>query len=101
MKFSSTEVSKATKLVSIADLRDRDFSGIELSSDERQALTRFDAYRISYLNASETEEIFHKRYQELQAKAMLAPWSTFLDDSFAVEDEDALALRKKFSVLQP
>jgi hypothetical protein len=72
--------------VSISDLRDREFSDAGLSADEQLALSRFDAYRIGYLNDSETEEIFHKRYQELQAKAMLSPWQEFLKNEYDRED---------------
>lgn len=64
---------------SINDLRDKYYDGVELSEDELLAIQNFDNYRIAYLNASENEEEFDKRYLELQAKANLASYTEFLD----------------------
>lgn len=88
MSIFRTEVKKTVKVESVTDLREKDFSGISLSNGERLALSRYDAYRIWYLNSSETEDVFHKRYQELQAKAMLAPWAEFLSDSYSIKDSE-------------
>jgi len=63
---------------SINDLRDKYYDGKELSEDELLAIQNFDKYRIDYLNASETEEQFDKRYLELQAKANLSNFIDFL-----------------------
>jgi hypothetical protein len=68
--------------VTINDLREKDFSGHTISAEEKEALENYDQYRIDYLNASETEEEFHKRYFELQAKANLAPFTEFLKGKY-------------------
>lgn len=63
---------------SINDLRDKYYDGLELSEDELLAIQNFDKYRIEYLNSSENEEEFDKRYLELQAKANLASFRDFI-----------------------
>jgi hypothetical protein len=63
---------------SINDLRDKYYDGKELSEDELLAIQNFDKFRIDYLNSSETEEEFDKRYLELQAKANLSSFSDFI-----------------------
>lgn len=63
---------------SINDLREKYYEGTELSDDELLAIQNFDKYRIEYLNASETEEEFDKRYLELQAKANLSNFTDFI-----------------------
>jgi hypothetical protein len=73
---NTTKVS--TQPISINDLRDREFAGERLSTEEKQALHNYDVYRIQYLNASSSEEEFSKRYLEMQAKANLAPYPEFL-----------------------
>lgn len=64
---------------SINDLRDKYYDGVELTTNELLAIQNFDKYRIDYLNSSENEEEFDKRYAELQAKANLSSYSEFLD----------------------
>jgi len=63
---------------SINDLRDKYYDGVELFEDELLAIQNFDKYRIEYLNSSESEEEFDKRYLELQAKANLASFKDFI-----------------------
>ena len=63
---------------SINDLRDKYYDGVELSEEELLAIQNYDKYRIEYLNSSENEEEFDKRYLELQAKANLASFKDFL-----------------------
>ncbi|MCE3229998.1 MAG: hypothetical protein K0S32_4549 [Bacteroidetes bacterium] len=76
--------SKSTGLVtSINDLRDKEFSGIKLTAEERFALSNFDKYRISVLNSQEDEEKFHNQYRQLQVIANLTDWKEFLKDEFA------------------
>jgi hypothetical protein len=65
--------------VSINDIRDKYFEDIPLTDEERRALTNYDKYRMDYLNAAPTEEIFEARYLELQAKANLASYTEFLN----------------------
>jgi hypothetical protein len=75
---------KTTGLVtSINDLRDKEFSGIKLTADERLALSNFDRYRISVLNAQSDETKFHYQYRQLQVIANLSDWQEFLKNDFA------------------
>ena len=64
--------------MSINDLRDKEFSGVKLSVNEKKALTNFDNYRISLLNAQENEDAFHSTYRQLQVIANLGDWQEFL-----------------------
>jgi hypothetical protein len=74
---------KNTGLVtSINDLRDKEFSGIKLSTEEKFALSNFDRYRINLLNAQEDEDKFHHHYRQLQVIANLTDWKEFLKDDF-------------------
>ncbi len=68
--------------ISINDLRDKEFSGARLSSDEKKALTNFDRYRIRVLNAQENEETFHNTYRQLQVIANLGDWKEFLKEEY-------------------
>lgn len=75
--------TKTTGLVtSINDLRDKEFSGIKLSAEERFALSNFDRYRINILNSHEDEEKFHNQYRQLQVIANLTDWREFLKEDF-------------------
>lgn len=69
---------------SINDLRDKEFSGIKLSTEERTALSNFDRYRIHVLNAQQDEEKFHYQYRQLQVIANLSDWREFLKEEFFV-----------------
>ena len=64
--------------MSINHLRDKEFSGVKLSVNEKKALTNFDNYRISLLNAQENEDAFHSTYRQLQVIANLGDWQEFL-----------------------
>lgn len=71
-------------VVSINDLRDKEFSGIKLSAEERFALSNFDKYRITVLNSQADEEMFHHHYRQLQVIANLSHWEEFLrEDLFS------------------
>jgi len=78
------KVKKSTGILplTINDLRERQFNSGSLTEEEKQALINYDSFRINYLNESEIEEEFHKRYFELQAKANLAPYHEFLKDRY-------------------
>jgi hypothetical protein len=65
--------------VSINDLRDREFNGESLSSEEKIALANFDRYRIDILNAQKSDMAFHEHYRQLQVMANLADWKDFMD----------------------
>lgn len=81
-KESKIKTSTGVLPLTINDLREKQFNNAYISDDEKTALINYDTYRINYLNASETEEEFHKRYFELQAKANLAPFNEFLKDKY-------------------
>lgn len=80
---NNVKTSTGVLPLTINDLRERQFNNSSLTEDERQSLINYDSYRINYLNASETEEEFHKRYFELQAKANLAPFTEFLKGRYS------------------
>lgn len=74
---------KTTGLViSINDIRDKEFSGIKLTAEERFALSNFDKYRINVLNSQTEEEKFHYHYRQLQVIANLSDWREFLTKDF-------------------
>ncbi len=74
--------SKSTRTLtnSINDLRDKEFSGEKLSSEERFALSNFDKYRIKVLNSQENDEAFHEAYRKIQVIANLGDWRDFLNE---------------------
>jgi len=78
---NSISVSKLP--LTINDLRDNEFAGRKLSAEEKSALQNFDQYRIQYLNSSQSEEEFSKRYLEMQAKGNLAPYTEFLKQPYS------------------
>jgi hypothetical protein len=67
---------------SINDLRDKEFGGIKLTTEEKVALSNFDRYRITVLNAQNDEEKFHYQYRQLQVIANLSDWREFLKEEF-------------------
>lgn len=81
--FISRLLNKKTTglVVSINDLRDKEFSGIRLSAEEKFALSNFDKYRIAILNSQTEEEMFHQQYRQLQVIANLNHWQEFLNES--------------------
>ncbi len=75
---------KSTGLVvSINDLRDKEFSGVKLTAEEKFAVSNFDKYRIGILNAQTEEEKFHYQYRQLQVIANLTDWREFLSEDFS------------------
>lgn len=68
-------------VVSINDLRDKEFSGARLSAEEKFALSNFDKYRITILNAQTDEDQFHHHYRQLQVIANLSHWHEFLNEN--------------------
>lgn len=69
-------------ITSINDIRDKEFSGVKLSAEERFALSNFDKYRINVLNSQTEEEKFHYHYRQLQVIASLSDWREFLTKDF-------------------
>lgn len=74
--------SRSTRSVtlSINDIRDKEFSGQKLSSEERYALSNFDKYRIKILNSQPNDEAFHEAYRKIQVIANLGDWHDFLNE---------------------
>jgi hypothetical protein len=70
-------------VVSINDLRDKEFSGVKLSAEEKFALSNFDKYRINVLNSQTEEEKFHYQYRQLQVIANLSDWQEFLGEEYS------------------
>jgi len=71
--------------VSINDLKDKEFSGQRLTTEEKLALKNYDNYRITILNAQENEEAFHHAYRQLQVIANLGDWKEFLKKEYHSE----------------
>ena len=67
---------------SINDIRDKEFSGIKLSREEKTALGNFDKYRINILNAQKDDAEFHLRYRQIQVIANLSDWRAFIEPDF-------------------
>ena len=80
----STLLNKKTTglVVSINDLRDKEFSGVKLSAEEKTALSNFNKYRITILNAEADEQKFHYKYRQIQVIANLSDWHEFLKKEF-------------------
>jgi hypothetical protein len=68
--------------VSINDLRDKEFSGLKLNTEEKAALSNYDKYRLSILNSQDTEDDFHNAYRQLQVVANLGDWKEFLKEEY-------------------
>ncbi|PBQ30391.1 hypothetical protein CNR22_00970 [Sphingobacteriaceae bacterium] len=83
--FLSALLNKKTTglVVSINDLRDKEFSGIKLTGEEKTALSNFDKYRITVLNSQTDEQKFHYKYRQIQVIANLSDWKEFLKEDFA------------------
>lgn len=83
--FLSALLNKKTTglVVSINDLRDKEFSGIKLNAEEKTALANFDKYRINVLNSQTDEKQFHYKYRQIQVIANLSDWKEFLKEDFS------------------
>ncbi len=67
---------------SINDLRDKEFSGLSLTAEEKFALANFDKYRLNILNSQENDEQFHLNYRQIQVISNLGDWREFLKDEY-------------------
>lgn len=63
---------------SINDLKDKEFSGIPLTEEEKKAIHNFEQFRLKALNSISEEEKFHLVYRKFQVLANLCPWTNFL-----------------------
>lgn len=88
MKDKIANISNRKSLIkgeiSINDLRDIEYKGIELTPQQRLALKNFDRYRINQLNIQESEQKFHKKYLQLQVMANLTPYEEFLKEEYYI-----------------
>jgi hypothetical protein len=82
-KKTQTSKSYIGGVASINDLREKEYSGKNLTLEEKKALVNFDNYRLNELNSQESEEGFHKKFLELQVQANLAPYTDFLSDKYS------------------
>ena len=69
-------------IVSINDLRDKDFEGIALSEEEKKALTAYDKFRLLELNKQLSDDEFNQKYTLLQVMANMRPYQDFLDPKY-------------------
>jgi hypothetical protein len=83
LSFRQTLKAELTGIVSINDLRYKEFNNIELSSNEALALRNFDKFRITELNKIKSDEEFHIRYRELQVMANLGDYQEFLKSDYS------------------
>ncbi len=86
LKKENKEPTKKSKLlgeiITINDLREKEFNQKELTPQEHLALKNFDRYRITQLNNQKTEEAFHQKYFQLQVASNLTPYQEFLKEEF-------------------
>lgn len=74
--------------VSINDLRDKDFNGETLTTEERTALRNFDHYRLLELNKQPNDMTFHECYRKLQVLANLADHREFLKEGYFFDENN-------------
>lgn len=72
--------------ITINDIREKEFKEVSLSENEKLALYNFDKFRLFVLNQQDSEEIFHKKYMQLQALANLSPYEEFLKEKYVISD---------------
>jgi hypothetical protein len=82
-----SNIDTNTFLISINDIKDKYFDGEKLTDEETLAMQNYDKYRLEYLNASENEADFDKRYFQLQVMANLHPYTEFIDTELTPEKE--------------
>jgi hypothetical protein len=68
--------------LSINDLREKEYSNVDLSPKERLAVKNFDRYRITSLSKKISDIEFHNCYQQLQVMANLSPYDEFLKEKY-------------------
>jgi len=80
--YTNSHFSSIKDFVSINDLRELEYEGIDLTPNQRVALKNFDRYRIVELNRQKTEKQFHNKYMQLQVMANLSPFEEFLKEEY-------------------
>jgi len=71
-----------SNLLSINDLREKEYNGISLTKKEQVAITNYESYRLTELNKHLNDDSFNKVYQSLQVMANLTHWEEFLNDQY-------------------
>jgi hypothetical protein len=71
-----------SEIISINNLRDKEFCGESLTEEEQQAIKNFDRFRFAELSRIETSSEFNSRYNELQAMANLTDYREFLKEEY-------------------
>lgn len=71
-----------SNMVSINDLREKEYGGSKLTEAEKKAITNYEHYRLNELNKHVNDAEFNKVYQLLQVMANLKPWEDFLNDDY-------------------
>jgi hypothetical protein len=79
---NSTKSKILGDVVSINDLRDKEFSGEHLNMEEKTALFNFDKFRLAELSQQKSEKDFHNKYIQLQVMANLSPYQEFLKEKY-------------------
>lgn len=70
------------EVISINDLREKEFHGEPLTEEEQQAIKNFDRFRLIELSKIDTSAEFNSRYTELQAMANLTCHKEFLKEEY-------------------
>jgi hypothetical protein len=78
-----TNAQRLTRVVTINDLKDREFSGKDISHKERLAIINYDRYRLTMLQKVQHDtHKFQQTYFKLQAEANLLPYTEFLKEKY-------------------
>ncbi len=78
-----SNVQQVTRVVTINDLKDREFSNKEISHKERLAIINYDRYRLNLLKQVQHDaHKFQQVYLKLQAQANLLPYTEFLKEKY-------------------
>jgi hypothetical protein len=78
--YMSSQVQSA--VLSINDLMDKYYNNEVLSDLESKAISRYNSFRIKYLNSQPNEEAFDMAYTKLQAMANLSDYKEFLKEDY-------------------
>jgi hypothetical protein len=71
-----------SNVVSINDLREKEYGGSTLNEFEKKAIFNYEHYRLSELSKHLNDDQFNNVYQLLQVMANLKPWEDFLKEEF-------------------
>jgi hypothetical protein len=67
-------------VVTISDIQEKEFDGLELTSEELQALQKFRKHRVKKLEKKQhQEEAFHDRYEYFRALSNLVDYRDYLN----------------------